>query len=132
MGSAARQAAIPIRVGSARSGNVGSCLRHFPSLRGLIFLIEPRKATGDLSLDRTITYSRPLANPLHAILLAFPLALYPSALLSDIAYYNTAEIQWSNFSSWVLVGANFFAGLVLVWALFRLFFGHAQSKVRRL
>jgi|TARA_Y100001968_G_scaffold287573_1_gene289118 uncharacterized membrane protein len=83
-------------------------------------------------LDRTITYSRPLANPLHAILLAFPLALYPSALLSDIAYYNTAEIQWSNFSSWVLVGANFFAGLVLVWALFRLFFGHAQSKVRRL
>ena len=83
-------------------------------------------------MDRTITYSRPLANPLHAILLAFPLALYPSALLSDIAYYNTAEIQWSNFSSWVLVGANFFADLVLVWALFRLFFGHAQSKVRRL
>ena len=77
-------------------------------------------------MDRTVPSARPLASPLHAILLAFPVALYPSALLSDIAYYNTAEIQWANFSSWLLVGANFFSGLVLAWAILSLFLGRAR------
>ena len=52
-------------------------------------------------MDRTVTHSRSFANPLHAILLAFPVALYPAALLTDITYLNTAEIQWTNFSSWL-------------------------------
>ncbi len=82
-------------------------------------------------MDRTVTYSRPIANPLHAILLAFPVALYPAALLSDVTYYNTAEIQWSNFSSWLLVGANFFAGLVLAWAVVGLFIGRARHSKGR-
>ena len=57
-------------------------------------------------MDRTVTNSRSFANPLHAILLAFPVALYPAALLTDITYLNTAEIQWSNFSSWLIAGAD--------------------------
>ncbi|WP_375290783.1 DUF2231 domain-containing protein [Qipengyuania sp.] len=76
-------------------------------------------------MDRTVTHSRSSVNPMHAILLAFPVALYPSALLSDIAYLNTAEIQWSNFSSWLIAGADFFAGLVLAWAVIGLFVGRA-------
>src|SRR5690606_18081468 len=35
----------------------------------------------------------------------------------DIAYYRTYEIQWQNFASWLLVGALFFAGFALVFAL---------------
>lgn len=69
---------------------------------------------------------RPFINPLHGIFLAFPVALYPSALLSDITYLNTAIIQWANFSSWLLVGANFFAGLVLAWAVIGFFIGRAS------
>lgn len=74
---------------------------------------------------------RPFINPLHGIFLAFPVAMYPAALLSDIAFLNTAVIQWANFSSWLLVGANFFAGLVLAWALIRMFIGrtnHARGR----
>lgn len=82
-------------------------------------------------MDRTITHARLFANPLHAILLAFPVALYPSALLSDITYLNTAEVQWSNFSSWLIVGADFFAGLVLVWAVIGLFAGRARHARAR-
>ena len=82
-------------------------------------------------MDRTVTLLRPIANPLHAILLAFPVALYPSALLGDITFYNTAEIQWSNFSSWLLVGANVFAGLVLIWAVLGLFIGRARHSKGR-
>jgi uncharacterized membrane protein len=77
-------------------------------------------------MDATVTRTRSFANPLHAILLAFPVALYPSALLADITYLNSAEIQWSNFASWLIAGADFFAGLVLAWAVFGLFFGRAR------
>ena len=54
---------------------------------------------------------------IQAILLAFPVALFPAALLSDIAYLNTAVIQWSNFSSWLLFGANVFTGMVAAWVI---------------
>ena len=60
---------------------------------------------------------RPAHNPLHAILLCFPIALFTSALISDIAYLRTAEMQWSNFSAWLIVGALVFGGLAGLWAL---------------
>ncbi len=56
-------------------------------------------------------------NPLHAVLLAFPVALFPAALATDIAYLRTEEMQWSNFSAWLIAGALVFTGLVLAWAL---------------
>ena len=68
----------------------------------------------------------PFVNPLHAILLAFPVALYPSALLADIAYLRTYLIQWSNFAQWLIAGADLFAGLVLAWAVLGVFFGRAR------
>lgn len=71
-------------------------------------------------------YAAPLASPVHAILLAFPVALYPSALLADIAYLQTAVIQWTNFAQWLIAGADLFAGLVLAWAIGSLFFGRAR------
>lgn len=77
-------------------------------------------------MDAPVTPIRAFANPVHAILLAFPVALYPSALLADITYLNTAVIQWTNFASWLIAGADLFAGLVLAWALLGLFFGRAR------
>lgn len=56
-------------------------------------------------------------HPLHAILLAFPIALFTGAVLSDITYLNTAEMQWSNFSAWLITFGEVFGGLVLVWAI---------------
>ena len=70
------------------------------------------------------------AGPIHSILLAFPVALYPAALVSDIAYLNTAVIQWSNFSSWLLAGANLFAGFLLAWAIILAIIGRAASARR--
>ncbi|WP_395943626.1 DUF2231 domain-containing protein [Brevundimonas sp.] len=56
-------------------------------------------------------------NPLHGIILAFPIALFCAALISDIAYLKTAEMQWSNFSAWLIVGALVSGGLAGLWAL---------------
>lgn len=56
-------------------------------------------------------------NPFRGILMAFPIALFSSALISDIAYLKTAQMQWSNFSAWLIVGALVFGGLAGLWAL---------------
>lgn len=70
------------------------------------------------TLDRT----RPSAiHPFHAILLAGTVPLFLGALLSDIAYAKSYEIQWSNFASWLIAGGLVFCGVVLVIALVDLF-----------
>lgn len=60
-------------------------------------------------------------HPLHALLLAGSFPLFLGTLLSDITYYNSYQIQWSNFASWLLAGALVFSGLALLCALIGLF-----------
>jgi len=59
-------------------------------------------------------------HPLHALLLGFPIVLFTAALVTDIAYLRTAQIQWTNFSSWLIVGALVTGGLVGLWAIIEL------------
>ena len=63
---------------------------------------------------------RPL-HPLHAILLAFPFPLFLGALLSDFAYWSSFEVQWANFSSWLIAGGLLVGAFALLWALVNLF-----------
>ncbi len=65
-------------------------------------------------------FPRPL-HPLRAILLAFPLPLFLGALLSDYAYRTSFQMQWANFSSWLIAGGLFVGGFALLWALIDLF-----------
>lgn len=55
-------------------------------------------------------------HPLHAILLAFPVALFTAALVADIAYLNTAEMQWSNLAAWAITGALLLGAPAVAWA----------------
>ena len=73
--------------------------------------------------------SRPGA--LHATLLAGTVPLFLGALLSDIAYYRSYEVQWSHFSSWLIAGGLVFCGLAILFALGSLFRA-AQKKGRPL
>ena len=59
--------------------------------------------------------------PARALLLGFPVALFLGALLSDIAYYRSFEIQWANFAAWLNAGALVFGGVVLAIAVFDFF-----------
>lgn len=59
-------------------------------------------------------------HPLHGVLLAFPVALFPGALAADVTYLNSSEMQWSNFAAWLIAGGVFFTGLTLAWALLRM------------
>ncbi|TYT25636.1 DUF2231 domain-containing protein [Luteimonas viscosa] len=46
----------------------------------------------------------PMFHPFHAVLLGGTITLFLGALLCDIAYARTFEIQWNNFASWLIVG----------------------------
>lgn len=41
-------------------------------------------------------------HPLHPMLIPFPIAAFIGALVTDIAYAETAFIMWSNFSAWLI------------------------------
>lgn len=73
-------------------------------------------------MPKAPSHAAPVAlHPFHAILLAFPVALFPAALLADIAYLNSSEMQWSNFAAWLIAGALVFTGLAMAWALIGMF-----------
>jgi uncharacterized membrane protein len=46
--------------------------------------------------------------PLHVILAAFPIACFTGAFVTDIVYVRSYEMQWANFSVWLIT-----AGLVM-------------------
>lgn len=56
-------------------------------------------------------------HPLHATLLGGTLPAFLGALLNDVAYYSSYEIQWKNFASWLIVGGLVFCGLALLASL---------------
>jgi uncharacterized membrane protein len=41
-------------------------------------------------------------HPIHPILVPFPIVCFVGALLTDLAYFATAEIAWADFSVWLL------------------------------
>ncbi|MGY1458707.1 MULTISPECIES: DUF2231 domain-containing protein [unclassified Luteimonas] len=59
----------------------------------------------------------PTFHPLHALLLGGAVTLFLGALLSDIAYARTFEIQWNNFASWLIASGLVVAGIAMVCAL---------------
>ncbi len=46
--------------------------------------------------------------PIHPYLIPFPIACFAGALLTDIAYWGTAEMMWADFSAWLVT-----VGLIL-------------------
>ncbi|WP_339540646.1 DUF2231 domain-containing protein [Pseudomonas sp. RA_5y_Pfl1_P24] len=65
--------------------------------------------------------------PLHSIVLAGSVPLFLGALLSDIAYGQTYQIQWANFASWLIAGALVFSGFALLFALINLLRAERKS-----
>lgn len=68
-----------------------------------------------------------LLSPPHAILLAFPVAFSCAAVASDITYLNSAVVQWSHFSAWLVAGTALFGGLLLVWAIVSFLFARRSG-----
>jgi uncharacterized membrane protein len=59
--------------------------------------------------------------PVNAVLVAGATSLFIGALLSDIAYFRSYQIQWNNFSSWLLAGGLVITALAFLWSIVELF-----------
>lgn len=68
-------------------------------------------------MSTTSDRARQSVRPLHAFLLAATVPPFLGAALSDYAYASSYQVQWINFSSWLIVGGLVFGGAALVWAL---------------
>lgn len=56
-----------------------------------------------MSADARYAKAEPRGDlPLHPFLVSVPIAFFVATLLSDIAYWMTAEIMWERFSVWLL------------------------------
>jgi uncharacterized membrane protein len=58
-----------------------------------------------------------LIHPFHAVLLAGTVTLFLGALVSDVAYAVSYQLQWKNFASWLIVGGLVLGGVALIWSL---------------
>lgn len=91
------------------------CVRAASPLRAGVR--RKRKAIVSATVDRP-GYRMP--HPAYAFLLAATVPPFLGAALSDYAYKTSAQLQWSNFSSWLIAGGLVFGGGALVFALARL------------
>jgi uncharacterized membrane protein len=41
-------------------------------------------------------------HPIHAMLVPIPITCFVGTLITDLAYWKTANMQWANFSVWLL------------------------------
>ncbi len=54
------------------------------------------------------------AHPIHVILAAYPIACFTGAFLTDIAYAETYEMMWANFSVWLIAAGLVFGALAAI------------------
>lgn len=66
-------------------------------------IIEPKVAIGGV--------------PIHAMLVPFPIVCFVGAMLTDIVYAQTAQVQWTNFSQWLLAFGLFMGALAALFGL---------------
>jgi uncharacterized membrane protein len=52
--------------------------------------------------------------PIHPALMAFPIAYFTAALVTDMVYWQTAAVLWETFSDWLIASGLVMAGFAAV------------------
>ena len=55
-----------------------------------------------MTLETPQATARVAGLPIHAMLVPVPIVCFVGTLVTDIAYWRTANRQWANFSAWLL------------------------------
>jgi uncharacterized membrane protein len=53
-------------------------------------------------------------HPIHPMLVPFPIVCFVGTLVTDIAYWGTAQMMWADFSAWLLVIGMVMGGLAAI------------------
>jgi len=65
--------------------------------------------------------------PIHRMLVPFPIAYFTAAFVTDLAYWQTADVMWESFSDWLITAGLIMAGVTAV-AFVIDFVGGKQSR----
>ena len=65
---------------------------------------------------------------LSGVLYSVPLVCFTGAALADLTYVKAPNIQWSNFSAWLMAFGIFFLGLAIVVSIIRLLTSLARKR----
>jgi uncharacterized membrane protein len=52
--------------------------------------------------------------PIHPILVSFPIAYFTAAFVTDLAYWQTAAVLWETFSDWLITAGLVTAGFAAI------------------
>jgi uncharacterized membrane protein len=52
--------------------------------------------------------------PIHSMLVQFPVVCFTLTLLTDLAYWRTADLMWYRFSAWLLLAGLVFGALAAI------------------
>jgi uncharacterized membrane protein len=52
--------------------------------------------------------------PIHPILVSFPIAYFTAAFVTDLAYWQTAAVLWETFSDWLITAGLVMTGLAVI------------------
>ena len=67
-------------------------------------------------------------HPVRTIASALPTFSFLGALVTDLAYWRTSDIQWANFSAWLLAIGMVLGGLSLIVELVHIFSRRRQDS----
>jgi uncharacterized membrane protein len=77
--------------------------------------------------DPTST-ATPRGQPIHELLAPFAAAYFTGAFVTDLAYWQTADVLWERFSIWLIVAGLVMAGFAIVAGVFDLASGRQINK----
>jgi uncharacterized membrane protein len=55
-----------------------------------------------MSIANPVSMVRIAKHPIHPMLVPIPIACFVGALLTDVTYWQTAEMMWADFSAWLV------------------------------
>jgi uncharacterized membrane protein len=67
--------------------------------------------TGDTNARST---AKPGAEPIHPILVPFPITCFTGAFVTDLVYWRTAAVLWETFSDWLITAGLIMAGFAII------------------
>jgi len=86
---------------AARSGNLAARMTQWnQAMQAGVLLASSRK--GVPMTDHPRSTAHVAGHPIHPMLVPIPIACFVGTLLTDLAYWRTANMQWANFSAWML------------------------------
>lgn len=69
-------------------------------------------------------------HPIHPMLVPFPIACFVGTFVTDLAYWQTANVIWETFSVWLLTAGLIMAGFAIIAGLVD-FFGSRRIRSLR-